>query len=102
MTGKAITGLLMLIVGVLGFLLGIVILVVAITHSPNISFSEALMAGPNARIINHDAYPWILLIGWGDLFLSGLLVIGGIVLMIVGRRPPFVPPYLPSGPIPGK
>lgn len=57
MSGKSISGLVMLSFGILGCLVSIVVLVYTISHSPN--NIGALMAG---RVIDRELYPFFLVV----------------------------------------
>jgi hypothetical protein len=89
----------MLILGILAIPASIALLVLVISHSPNIGFGEAVMAGPGAQVIIQPYYSYLLIGGWIGLFIGLLLTVSGIVLMALAanraRTTAHWPPVMP-------
>jgi hypothetical protein len=99
MTGKALTGLLMLIFGVLGVVASIAILVFVTSHSP---YTQWWVVPEGHWVFKTELYPFFLIFGWGALFVSALLTLGGVILMAVGGRRVATSPMFPPTQIPGR
>ena len=79
MSGKSLSGLIMLGFGILGTLVSIAILVATTSGSPN---------------IRQEQRAFLIFVGWGSLFVNLLLTIGGSIVVLVplvmsaSRQPP--------------